>query len=76
MKRIFCVALAAACAIGIRVSGQTGEMPPAWAYPQAPQGTQRPPDDGTVHHLDGSTGGFTATQSSSSPRISTRCSNC
>lgn len=43
------------------VFGQNG-APPSWAYPQAPAGTQRPPDDGTVHRLPGSSVGFTATQ--------------
>ena len=45
----------------IRLSGQTGETPPPWAYPQA-QSQQRPPDDGKVYHLEGSTAAFTATQ--------------
>lgn len=61
MKKIFCVAIVAACAVSIRVSGQGGETPPPWAYPQA-QNQQRPPDDGKVHRLEGSTAGFTATQ--------------
>src|SRR5258705_1155324 len=62
MKETFALGCLSLCLIGIRVSGQRGDPPPAWAYPQAPQGTQRPPDDGTVHHVDGSTAGFTATQ--------------
>jgi len=61
MNRIFCLTLAVACAIGIRLSGQTGETPPPWAYPQA-QSQQRPPDDGKMHRLEGSTGAFTVTQ--------------
>src|SRR6266550_9515263 len=60
MKNILLVAFVALCATAIRVSGQ-GETPPAWAYPQA-QSQQRPPDDGKVHHLEGSTAGFTETQ--------------
>ena len=60
MKKILLVGLVALCATAIRVSGQ-GETPPAWAYPQA-QNQQRPPDDGKVYHLEGSTAGFTATQ--------------
>jgi cytochrome c553 len=62
MKTILAVACVALCAVGIRVNGQTGETPPAWAYPQAPPGTQRPPDDGKMYRLEGSTGAFTATQ--------------
>lgn len=45
--------------IGVR--GQ-GAAPPSWAYPQAPAGMQRPPDDGTQHRLPGSTLAFTETQ--------------
>jgi len=45
MKNILLVTCVALCAIAIHVSGQTGEMPPPWAYPQA-QSQQRPPDDG------------------------------
>ena len=61
MKKILSVLFVAACVTGIRVSGQTGDTPPPWAYPQA-QNQQRPPDDGKVYHLEGSTAGFTATQ--------------
>ena len=61
MKRLLVVAFVAACVLCIRVSGQTGDTPPPWAYPQA-QNQQRPPDDGKVYHLEGSTAGFTATQ--------------
>ena len=60
MKKILILACVALCATAIRVGGQ-GETPPAWAYPQA-QNQQRPPDDGKVYHLEGSTAGFTATQ--------------
>jgi cytochrome c553 len=60
MRRILVAALVALCATGIRISGQS-EMPPPWAYPQAAN-QQRPPDDGKVYHLEGSTAGFTATQ--------------
>src|SRR5689334_16637656 len=62
MKKILAFGFVTLCLAGVRVSGQAGEMPPAWAYPQAPPGTQRPPDDGKVHRLEGSTAGFTATQ--------------
>ena len=61
MKNILLVTCVALCAIAIHVSGQTGEMPPPWAYPQA-QSQQRPPDDGKVYRLEGGTGAFTATQ--------------
>ena len=60
MKKILALAFFALCFTAIRVSGQ-GDTPPPWAYPQA-QSQQRPPDDGKVHHLEGSTGAFTATQ--------------
>jgi cytochrome c553 len=62
MKKILAFGFVTLCLAGVRVSGQAGEMPPAWAYPQAPPGTQRPPDDGKVYRLEGSTVGFTATQ--------------
>jgi cytochrome c553 len=62
MKKILAFGFVTLCLAGVRVSGQAGEMPPAWAYPQAPPGTQRPPDDGKVYRLEGSTAGFTATQ--------------
>src|SRR5258705_131251 len=62
MKETFALGCLSLCLIGIRVSGQRGDPPPAWAYPQAPPGTQRPPDDGKVYRLEGSTAGFTATQ--------------
>jgi cytochrome c553 len=61
MKKILAIAFVALCATAIRIAGQTGETPPPWAYPQA-QNQQRPPDDGKVYHLEGSTGAFTATQ--------------
>jgi cytochrome c553 len=61
MKKIFAIGFVALCFTAIRVSGQGGETPPPWAYPQA-QSQQRPPDDGKVHRLEGSTAGFTATQ--------------
>jgi len=62
MKRILVVAFVALiAAAGIHLSGQTGDTPPAWAYPQA-QSQQRPPDDGKVYRLEGSTAGFTTTQ--------------
>ena len=59
MKKILAIAFVALCFTGIRVNGQGGETPPPWAYPQA-QSQQRPPDDGKVHRLEGSTGAFTA----------------
>jgi cytochrome c553 len=65
MKKLFLAtsaALAVAALCAVRINGQTGDTPPPWAYPQAPQGQQRPPDDGKVYHLEGSTAGFTATQ--------------
>ena len=61
MKKLLALAFVAACVLCVRVSGQTGDTPPPWAYPQA-QNQQRPPDDGKVYHLEGSTAGFTATQ--------------
>jgi cytochrome c553 len=64
MKRIVIATLVSfvvVCVAFIPVSGQAGDTPPSWAYPQA-QNQQRPPDDGTVHRLEGSTAGFTATQ--------------
>jgi cytochrome c553 len=64
MKNIFVallISFAAVSVASIRINGQTGDTPPSWAYPQAPN-QQRPPDDGTVHRLEGSTAGFTATQ--------------
>jgi len=61
MKKILLVAFVALAVMCIRVSGQTGETPPPWAYPQA-QSQQRPPDDGKVYHLEGSTAAFTVTQ--------------
>src|SRR5690349_18663363 len=60
-KTILVVSLIALSFGAIRLNGQAGETPPAWAYPQA-QSQQRPPDDGKVYHLDGSTGAFTAAQ--------------
>ena len=61
MRKILAVAVVTLCLTCIHVSGQTGEMPPPWAYPQA-QNQQRPPDDGKVYHLEGSSGAFTVTQ--------------
>jgi cytochrome c553 len=61
MKKIVVVAFVATCLTCIRISGQTGDPPPPWAYPQA-QNQQRPPDDGKVYHLEGSTAAFTETQ--------------
>ena len=61
MNKILLIACLALCATTIRLAGQTSEMPPAWAYPQAAN-QQRPQDDGRVHRLEGSASGFTATQ--------------
>ena len=64
MKTIIVALLASFAAVSvasIRISGQAGETPPPWAYPQA-QSQQRPPDDGKVHRLEGSTAEFTVTQ--------------
>ena len=61
MKKILAIAVIALSVTAIRVTGQTGETPPPWAYPVA-MTQQRPPDDGKVHHVEGSTAGFTATQ--------------
>lgn len=61
MKKILVVGCLALSATTICLTGQTSEMPPDWAYPQAAN-QQRPPDDGKVHRLEGSAFGFTATQ--------------
>ena len=61
MRTLLALAFVALCITGVRVSGQTGETPPSWAYPQA-QNQQRPPDDGKVYHLEGSSAAFTVTQ--------------
>jgi len=61
MKKVLTIACVALSVAAIRVTGQTGETPPPWAYPVA-SSQQRPPDAGKVLHVEGSTAGFTATQ--------------
>jgi cytochrome c553 len=38
------------------------ELPPPWAYPVNPPGTQAPPDDGVARRVPGSSATFTLTQ--------------
>jgi len=61
MKKVLTIACIALSVTAIRVTGQTGETAPPWAYPVATS-QQRPPDAGKVLHVEGSTAGFTATQ--------------
>src|SRR5437870_10554020 len=41
---------------------QSGEAPPAWAYPVNPPDFKLPPDDGTLRHVPDSIAAFTLTQ--------------